>query len=308
MDIGTAKPTPAEQAEVPHHLIDLVDADEDFTVSQFQAASRVALADIDGRGRRAVLVGGTGLYFRAVVDDLELPGRYPEVRAELEAEPDTAALHARLAGSTRWPPAAWSRPTGAGWCERSRSPSAAAGRSRRSVPVSRCTRRCRTAVVGLRMERRRARPAHRGPRPGPAGRRVRSTRCGRWLARPGGLSRTARQALGYGELLDHLARRARRSTRRSRRSCARTRRFARRQDRWFRRDPRITWVDAGQQCSRRHPRPSWETSNGCSSPSITASATTSSSPSTRSNGRALKVDGELARRCATAAPASAPTG
>ena len=103
-----------------HHLIDLVDADEEFTVSQFQAASRVALADIAARGRRAVLVGGTGLYFRAVVDDLELPGRYPEVRAELEAEPDTVALHAGWPASTRWPPAAWSRPTAGGWCGRSR--------------------------------------------------------------------------------------------------------------------------------------------------------------------------------------------
>ncbi len=97
MDIGTAKPSAAEQAEVPHHLIDLVDPSEEFTVSQFQAASRVALADIAGRGRRAVAGRGTGLYLRAVVDDLELPGRYPEVRAELEAEPDTVALHARLA-------------------------------------------------------------------------------------------------------------------------------------------------------------------------------------------------------------------
>src|SRR5690606_25594519 len=60
------------------------------------AAVADALADIAGRGRRAVLVGGTGLYLRAVVDALDIPGRFPEVAAELAAEPDTERLHARL--------------------------------------------------------------------------------------------------------------------------------------------------------------------------------------------------------------------
>src|SRR5690606_18424169 len=97
MDIGTAKPTPAERAEVPHHLIDLVDPWEDFTVARFTRAAREVLARIEARGHRALLVGGTGLYLRAVVDDLDVPGRFPVVRAELEAEPDTPALHRRLA-------------------------------------------------------------------------------------------------------------------------------------------------------------------------------------------------------------------
>jgi tRNA dimethylallyltransferase len=96
MDIGTAKPTPAEQAEVRHHLIDLAEPDEDFTVSRFQVACGDVLADIEARGKRAVLVGGTGLYLRAVVDDLTIPGQYPDVWAELDRDPDTAALHARL--------------------------------------------------------------------------------------------------------------------------------------------------------------------------------------------------------------------
>ncbi|MGH9152345.1 MAG: tRNA (adenosine(37)-N6)-dimethylallyltransferase, partial [Acidimicrobiales bacterium] len=97
MDIGTAKPTPVERAEVPVHLVDLADPSEDFSVVQFQAAARRALAAIEGRGHRALLVGGTGLYLRAVVDGLEVPPRWPGVRAELEAEPDTTALHRRLA-------------------------------------------------------------------------------------------------------------------------------------------------------------------------------------------------------------------
>src|SRR5690606_19839597 len=97
MDIGTAKPTSSERAEVSHHLIDLVDPDEDYTVARFQRDLAEVLADIDARGGRALLVGGTGLYLRAVTDDRAIPGRHPEVLAELEAVKDTAGLHARLA-------------------------------------------------------------------------------------------------------------------------------------------------------------------------------------------------------------------
>ena len=105
----------AEQAEVPHHLIDLADPAEDFTVARFQADARAALADIEARGHRALLVGGTGLYLRAVVDDLDIPGRWPDVRAELEAEvaavgPRAAARPPRVARPGRGR-AAWSRRT-----------------------------------------------------------------------------------------------------------------------------------------------------------------------------------------------------
>jgi tRNA dimethylallyltransferase len=105
---------------VRHHLLDLVDPWEEFDGRPFQAAGPCrGLADIEARGA-PVLVGGTGLYLRAVVDDLEMPGQYPEVRAELDAEPDTEALHRRLAELDPAPPAAWSPPTAAGWCGRSR--------------------------------------------------------------------------------------------------------------------------------------------------------------------------------------------
>ncbi|MEZ5176955.1 MAG: isopentenyl transferase family protein [Acidimicrobiales bacterium] len=120
MDVGTAKPTAAEQAEVRHHVIDLVDPWERFEVHSFQAAVREALADIAARERRAVLVGGTGLYLRAVVDDLDLPGRFPDVAADLEAEPDTPGSTDASPRSTRSPPPAWSRRTDGGSCERSR--------------------------------------------------------------------------------------------------------------------------------------------------------------------------------------------
>ncbi len=136
MDIGTAKPTPDEQDGHRYHLIDLVDASEEFTVQQFQAAGRLALAGIADRGHGALLVGGTGLYLRSLVDDLAFPGRYPEVACLARALASTppapkgataqgralADLHHRLAGSTRWPPAASSPPTADAWCGPSRSP------------------------------------------------------------------------------------------------------------------------------------------------------------------------------------------
>ncbi|HEV2237645.1 MAG TPA: tRNA (adenosine(37)-N6)-dimethylallyltransferase MiaA [Ktedonobacterales bacterium] len=102
MAIGTAKPSAAERARVPHHLLDLAWPDESFTLAQYQAAATAAIADVWARGRLPLLVGGTGLYVRAVVDGLAIPAvaPRPELRAELEAEArqrGPAALHARLA-------------------------------------------------------------------------------------------------------------------------------------------------------------------------------------------------------------------
>ena len=85
MDVGTAKATPGERAAVPHHMIDVVEPGEDFSVARFQAAARAAVADIERRDRRALLVGGTGLYVQAVVDDLRFPGEDLALRAQLEA-------------------------------------------------------------------------------------------------------------------------------------------------------------------------------------------------------------------------------
>ena len=126
MDIGTAKPSAEVRSEVPYHLVDLVDPSDEFTVLQFQAAAVSALDGIAERGHRALLVGGTGLYLRSLIDDLTFPGRFPEVAGALGAELDAAGpgdspealalagLHARLARSTRWRRPGWSRPTGAG--------------------------------------------------------------------------------------------------------------------------------------------------------------------------------------------------
>ncbi|MBW3627293.1 MAG: tRNA (adenosine(37)-N6)-dimethylallyltransferase MiaA [Actinobacteria bacterium] len=252
MDIGTAKPTPAERAEVPHHLLDLVDPAEDFSLARFQAAARSTLASIEARGHRAVLVGGTGLYVRAVVDDLQLPGRFPEARAALDAEPDTASLHRRLAELD---------PVAAGRMEAtnrrrvvralevtlgSGRPFSSFGPGLDAYPPS------PLAQVGLRLplDVLDARIARRFRAMLDAGLldEVRAL-----LRRPGGLSRTAGQALGYRELAAHLQGRCS-VEEAGEEALRRTRRFARRQLRWFRRDPRIEWLDAGENALALAPR------------------------------------------------------
>ncbi len=250
MDIGTSKPGPEARAAVPHHLLDLVDPDEDFTVAQFQEAAREALAGIAQRGHHALLVGGTGLYLRALVDDLAIPGRYPEVAAALEAELDEgrsgpADLHARLVdldpvGAARMDPTNRRRVVralevtlGSG------RPFSAFGPGLEAYPER------AMAQVGL------SRPpeeidARIGAR---LGRMVKAGLVDevRALAvRPAGISRTARQALGYREVLAHLEDGAPLA------DCLeeaerRTRQFARRQASWFRRDPRVSWAASGAE-------------------------------------------------------------
>lgn len=102
MDIGTAKPTPAERAAAPHHLIDIRDPDEPFSLAEYQQLATEAIAEIVARGRAPLLVGGTGQYLAAVLEGWQVPAvaPQPELRAALEAEAAAAgpaALHARLA-------------------------------------------------------------------------------------------------------------------------------------------------------------------------------------------------------------------
>ncbi|NNE73421.1 MAG: tRNA (adenosine(37)-N6)-dimethylallyltransferase MiaA [Acidimicrobiales bacterium] len=241
MDIGTAKPNRAEQAEIPHHLIDLVDPWDDFSLAEFRAAFDEAVAAIEARGNRALLVGGTGLYVQAVVDRFELPGQYPEVRAELEADPDTAALHARLGeldglAASRMEPSNRRRVIRAlEVCVGSGQPFSSFGPGVAAYPE------VDTMLVGLRRPRPQLdqRIAARYERQMAAGflDEVRAL-----VSHPEGLSSTARQALGYRELLGHVEHGVPLSVALTD-AATRTRRFARRQERWFRRDPRIRWVD-----------------------------------------------------------------
>ena len=101
LDIGTAKPSAAERAAVPHHLIDLIDPTEAYSAARFAADAQRLIAEIHGRGRHALLVGGTMLYFKALFDGLDtLPAADPAIRATLDARAATEgwpALHAELA-------------------------------------------------------------------------------------------------------------------------------------------------------------------------------------------------------------------
>ena len=84
MDVGTAKPSLEEQGAVPHHLIDIIDPNETMSVAKFQQLAREKMADLQSRGIRPILVGGSGLYARAAIDDITFPGTDPQVRARLE--------------------------------------------------------------------------------------------------------------------------------------------------------------------------------------------------------------------------------
>lgn len=242
MNIGTAKPTAEEQKRVRHHLIDIVEPSEEFTVAMFQDQLHTALASIAESSRSALLVGGTGLYHRAVVDGLDLAGSWPEIRRRLEDEADTAgttSLHARLVqldpvAASRMEPTNTRRVVRAlEVIEGSGELFSSFGGGLEEYPDSEVLQvglRWPRAVLAQRIELR----VHKMMEDGflDEVERVLS----------GHPSRTARQALGYRELIDHLEGRCSLDEAVST-TITRTRQFAVKQERWFRRDPRIEWVD-----------------------------------------------------------------
>ncbi|MBM3469701.1 MAG: tRNA (adenosine(37)-N6)-dimethylallyltransferase MiaA [Armatimonadetes bacterium] len=246
-DVGTAKPTPDERRRVRHHLLDVADPDEAFTLADYQRLARQALADIRARARLPLLVGGTGLYIRAVVDDLALPPVSPDpaLRAALEAEERSHGpghLHARLAGLD---PGAAARihPHNLRRVIRAMEVVLRTGR-----PISAQQNQGIGSVVGtvtmvgLTMER-----AHLYRRIDArveaqlASGLAEETR--RLLHQGIPLTAPIMQALGYKEMAGWLtgAYDAVEAVRRLKRN---TRRYAKRQLTWFRRDARIRWVDA----------------------------------------------------------------
>ncbi len=243
MDIGTAKPTAADRAAVVHHGLDLARPSEEFTLAQYVAAARPALDDVMRRGHRVLVVAGTGLYLRGLTDPLELPGRWPEIRAELEraaaATDGPVRLHRRLAaldplGASRIEPGNTRRTV------RALEVTLGAGRPFSSFgPGLGTYAELDWEMFGLRWPRAvlRRRIEDRVTRMMEAGLldEVRA------LA-SGPLSRTAAQALGYRELLDHL-RGAMTLDEAIATVVIRTQQFAVRQERWFRRDPRLRWID-----------------------------------------------------------------
>jgi tRNA dimethylallyltransferase len=245
MDIGTDK-LPADQRRgIPHHLIDLRDPDHELTVSEYQEVGRAAIDEISARGKVPLLVGGSGLYFRAIVDDLKFPPRSDEVRSALEGEAEEVgveALHARL---SELDPAAAARiePRNARRTIRALEVIELTGRPfSENTGWDDYTSIYDLKVVGLDRTREElfARIHDRV-----------DEHLARGLVKEAhaleqqGMGRTARQALGYRQILD-AARDA--DAERIREAIIKaTKKFARRQSSWFKADPRVSWLDASSE-------------------------------------------------------------
>lgn len=265
LDVGTETP---RDSPAPWHLIDIADPNEEFSVAEFQSAARGALETIHVQGHLAVLVGGTGLYHRAVIDDLQLPGRYPDVAASLEtavAVAGLAALYERLCAVD---PLAASRiePGNARRIIRALEVTLGSGTPFSSFgpgldhypPAS-------AQLIGLTLDRQQLdrRLEERLEREMEGGFLEEVAALAR---RDGGLSRTARQAIGYRELLEVVEDGA--SLPEARIAILRRlKSYARRQEAWFRRDARVIWFAADAphlaetvlECWGTSVSPSWET-------------------------------------------------
>jgi tRNA dimethylallyltransferase len=250
MDIGTAKLSLDERAGVPHHLLDIWPVTQAASVSEYQQLARAVIADISHRGRTPILVGGSGLYVRAVIDDLQFPGTDPELRARLEdelARVGPAPLHARLA---------------------SVDPDAAAailpGNGRRIVRALEVIQLSGGPFTATLPQYEAVLPSIQVgaelPRPELDERiaaRVRRMWDRGLVAEVSGLiavglreGRTASRALGYAQVLRHLDGEWTEAEAAAQTVLA-TRRFVRRQESWFRRDPRVLWVAGGQGAAQR---------------------------------------------------------
>jgi tRNA dimethylallyltransferase len=250
MDIGTAKPTPAERGGVPHHLIDIMDVTQDASVADFQQLARAVIAECSGRGVVPILAGGSALYVHAIVDDFRFPGTDPALRARLEAELaelGPAALHERLT---------------------SLAPEAAAGilpgngrRIVRALEVIELTGGFRSQLpewsyalddvvqVGLEVAR--------DVLDARIEERVEHMWTDGLVAEVVGLvdrglrkGRTASRAIGYRQVLAQLDGELTEAQAKEQ-TVFGTRRLARKQLGWFRRDPRIEWLPTGPEAVQR---------------------------------------------------------
>jgi tRNA dimethylallyltransferase len=243
MDIGTAKLTVDERRGIPHHLLDVWDVTRAASVAEYQELARAAIDDIAGRGKRPILVGGSGLYVRAALDRLEFPGTDPQVREAYQQRMDQegpAALHRELA--ERDPDAAAAiLPTNARRIVRALEVVEMRGSYTASLPTHEYE--VSAVQLGLSLDRPRLDELieARVERMWAAG-FVDEVRALEAQGLREGV--TASRAIGYAQVLaqfdgDLTPEQARERT------AQVTRRFARRQDSWFGRDPRIRWLRAG---------------------------------------------------------------
>jgi tRNA dimethylallyltransferase len=248
MDVGTAKPTPEQRARIPHHLIDVAEPSEPSSVARYQELARDALADLARRRGTALLVGGSALYLRAAVDDLEFPATDPDVRASLERDAElagAAGMHERLLAAD---------PVAAAKIEPGN-----VRRSVRALEVMEVSGRTfssyasawdrfdadRVLAAGVTMDR--------------ATLRARIDARVRAMVRDGLLEEvaslveggfggwiTSSQAIGYAEVARHLAGEMTLEAAVAA-TAKRTNALARRQLAFLRRDPRITWFGVGER-------------------------------------------------------------
>jgi tRNA dimethylallyltransferase len=247
MDVGTAKPSVEQRSCVPHHLLDVADPTEPFSVARFQELARRAISDIRGRERRVLLVGGGGLYYRAVVDDLTFPGTSSDTRTLLEAEEAALgpeALYRRLAG---FDPVAADRiqPRNARRTVRALEVAALTGRA--FSDHSRAWDRYPSGgvrVAGIEVERpalhQRIEERVENMMPGLLAETSRLLEIG------SGPFLTSSQAIGYAEAIACLQGVVSQAEAAAT-TVKRTKSLARRQMAWLRRDPRIRWFPAGEE-------------------------------------------------------------
>ena len=248
MDVGTAKLPPAERRGIAHHQLDVLDPAQDASVARYQEAGRADLDAIAGRGARAVVVGGSGLYVRALLDAMDFPGTDPDVRARLEARAEAEgrrALHAELERLD--PQAATSiGPQNTRRIVRALEVIEITGRPyTANLPRQEYVRPAVQIGLDCSREMLDARVAGRVDRMWAAGlvdevRRLASPEQG---GTGSGLGVTAARAVGYAEVLawwrgEYTETEAREAV------TANTRRLARKQMGWFGRDPRVHWLDA----------------------------------------------------------------
>jgi len=239
MDVGTAKLAPEERRGIAHHLLDTHDVREPVSVAEFQAEARAVIAGLRDRGVVPVLVGGSALYTRAVLDRFEFPGTDPALRRRLEderAEVGTAAMHARLAEVD---PAAAAQilPDNARRIVRALEVVELTGRSFTATLPRLEYVDPRSVQVGVDIDR-----TTLDERIAARVRRMYADGLVAEVERLGPLGPTAATAIGYRQAAAHLAGELTLDEAIERTTAA-TRRFARRQDSWFRKDPRVVWVD-----------------------------------------------------------------